>query len=56
MTATEATLSIPIWLAVLVLALLVAFAAWPEHIRPRIVRWRRRRRNAKRTQFWQGHV
>jgi hypothetical protein len=48
MIAAEATLAIPIWLAVLVLTLMLLFAAWPEHVRPRLVRWRKRRRNARR--------
>ncbi len=48
MIATEATLTVPIWLAVLVLTLMLLFAAWPEHVRPRLARWRKRRRNARR--------
>jgi hypothetical protein len=48
MIAAEATLTLPIWLVVVVVTPAVLWAAWPECVRPRIVRWRKRRRNARR--------
>jgi hypothetical protein len=48
MSTTEATLFVPIWLAVALLTPAVLWAAWPEFVRPRIVHWRKRRRNARR--------
>jgi hypothetical protein len=46
MIATEATLWAPPWLGGL--ALVALWGAWPEYVRPRIVSWRKRRRNARR--------
>ena len=48
MTASEATLVIPIWLAVALLTPVLLWAGWPIYVRPRIVHWRKRRRNARR--------
>jgi hypothetical protein len=47
-TASEATLFIPVWLVVALLLGLLFYAGWPIYVRPRLVRWRKRRRNARR--------
>ena len=48
MTASEATLVIPIWLVALILASIALYGGWPIYVRPRLVHWRKKRRNARR--------
>jgi hypothetical protein len=48
MVAAEKTLVLPFWVYLVVVTPTVLWAAWPEFVRPGIVSWRKRRRNARR--------
>jgi len=48
MTAAELTLHLPIWLPFAFLTPAAFWAGYPLYIRPHVVHWRKRRRNARR--------
>ena len=48
MTAAELTLRLPDWLPFALLTPAALWAGWPIYVRPRLVHWRKRRRNARR--------